>query len=426
MVNKSWTIFKREYLTRVKTRGFVIGTIIGPVLLLLISIGPGFLMNLQSEKEKNISVVDLSGVVYEKLDEAIDDTTETGSRIYQFKEILATESKLDSVKSTLRTKVDQNEIDAFLVIPPDAVDKNESEYYAKNVSNFEENSKFRSAISGIITEYRLKQSEIDPALIDKLTKRVHLRTFKISRGGKEQEDIGLSFVVTFVMIFFLYFMLIMYGALVMRSVYEEKLSRVVEVIISSCKPFQLMTGKVLGVGGVGMTQFLIWVGAAALLGVYSQAIIGMFFAGAADVVFPHIPVSVLVYFVLYFLLGFILYATLYAGLGALVSTEAEAQQLQFPVLFMIIFAFIFAFYIIRNPNTDLSIVISMIPFFAPITMFTRIATMSPPFSEILLSLALLVGTIILLLWLAGKIFRIGILMYGKRPTLPELLNWIRY
>ena len=425
-MNKAWTIFKREYLTRVKTKGFVIGTIIGPIFLLLLSFGPGLLMNIQSEKVKHVSVVDISGIVFEKFYQAFDDTTNSGERIYKFHEVNASESNLDSVKAVLRSKVDQNEIDAFVIIPQNVDNKNESEFYAKNVSNFDEIRKYRNAISGIITDYRLKQSDINPDLIDKLTQRIHLRTFKISKGGQEQEDTGLSFLVTFVMIFFLYFMLIIYGALVMRSVYEEKLSRVVEVIISSCKPFQLMFGKVFGVGAVGLTQFLIWVAAAALLGVYSQAILGMFSAGASDVIFPHIPVSVLIYFVLFFLLGFILYATLYAGLGAMVSAEEEAQQLQFPVLFMIIFSFIFAFYIIRNPNTNLSIILSIIPFFAPITMFTRIATMSPPFSEILLSLLLLVGTIFLMLWLAGKIFRIGILMYGKRPTLPELLNWIRY
>lgn len=425
-VNKFWTIFKREYLTRVKTKGFIISTLLAPLFLLVLSIGPGLLMSLKSEKVKHISVIDLSGIVFSELITVLDDSVESGERLYQFTQIETNERNLDSVKTALRMDVDKNQLDGFVVIPADVTEKNESEYYSKNVSNFDFNRQLRSSISGIIRDYRLQQSNLDPELIASLTKWIDLRTFRVSKGGAEKEDIGLSFAVTFIMVFFLYFALIMYGQILMRSVYEEKLSRVVEVIISTCKPFQLMAGKVFGVGAVGLTQFSIWVVIAGLLTFYSSTIIQLFVGSSAATGFPDIPFSVLVYFILFFIGGYTLYASIYAALGAIVSTEEDAQQLVFPVVMLIIMAFIFSFYIIRHPNSTLSIVFSMIPFFAPITMFTRIAVINPPFIQVLASLALLLLTIFLILWLAGKIYRIGILMYGKRPTLPELLNWIRY
>ncbi|MBL7095669.1 ABC transporter permease, partial [candidate division KSB1 bacterium] len=189
--------------------------------------------------------------------------------------------------------------------------------------------------------------------------------------------------------------------------------------------FQLMAGKVLGIGAVGLTQYIIWATVAGLLTVYAGSLINMFSPGAETTAIPTIPISVLVYFVIFFVLGYILFATLYAALGAMVNSDQDAQQLQFPVIILIILAFFFAFHIIRNPTSGLSQIVSMIPFFSPITMFTRISVQAPPFSEILLSIVILIATIIFLIWMAGKIFRVGILMYGKRPTVPEIFRWIR-
>ena len=425
-MNKLWTVFKREFLTRVKTKGFIIGTLLTPLFIVLISIGPGLLMNLKSEKSKQISVVDLSGVVYNELVQALNDTTSSGQRLYEFTNVPASTENFNEVKDELKLAVDKNKIDGFFIIPPDIVEKNESLYYAKSVSNFDENRIFQSAISQIIRNYRIEQSNLEPELVNKLTRWINLKTIKVTKGGKEEEDRGLSFVVTFIMVMFLYMALIAYGAFVMRSVYEEKQSRVVEVIISSCKPFQLMAGKVLGVGAVGLVQYAIWATVAALLTIYSSSIMQLFSASAKAFAIPTIPLTVLVYFIIFFILGYLLFATIYAALGAMVNTDQDAQQLQFPVIMFIIMAFILAFYIIKNPTADLSKIISLIPLFSPITMFTRIAVQMPPFSEILLSIAILILTIIFLIWLAGKIFRVGILMYGKRPTLSELVNWIRY
>ena len=292
-MNKLWTIFKREYLTRVKTKGFLIGTALTPLFIIAVTIGPGMLMNLKSEKSKNISVIDLSSIVYFELENSLSDTSDSGENLYNLKRVDASTDNVESVKTELSQAVDNDEIDGYFIIPEDIVESNKSEYYAKSVSDFDLNRTYRNIISRVITNYRLKDSNLDPTLINKLTKRVELKTFKVEKGGEETEDQGLSFLVTFVMVMFLYMALIMYGAFVMRSVYEEKLSRVVEVLISSCKPFQLMAGKVLGIGAVGLTQYMIWATVAGLLTVYAGSIISMFSPGADSVPIPTIPISVL-------------------------------------------------------------------------------------------------------------------------------------
>ena len=424
-MNKFLTIFKREYLSRVKTKGFVIGTILTPILLIGLSFGPGLLFQLKSEKVRHFAVIDMSQIVYDELVKALDDTTSTGEPMYFLEKIDATEENLVTIKDTLSKLVDSHKLDGYFVIPADVVESNKSEYYAKNTNDFKSNIMYQNIISQIITNYRLKKSNIDPQMIKMLTQRIDLKTFKIEKGGKEQEDRGFSFIITFIMLFFLYMALIMYGVFVMRSVYEEKTSRVVEMIVSSCRPFQLLAGKVLGVGAVGLTQYAIWVSVAALLTLYAGSIIAMF-APAADFPIPTIPISVLVYFIIFFILGYLLYATLYAMVGSMVNSDQDAQQFQFPVMIFIIGAFFLAFYIIRNPDTTLAKIVSQIPLFSPITMFTRISVQSPPFGEILLSIVLLIAAIIFFIWLAAKIFRVGILMYGKRPTLPEIINWLKY
>ncbi len=425
-MNKLWTVFKREYLSRVKTKGFIIGTALTPLLIIVITIGPGLLMQLKTDQVKHFSVIDMSGVVFEKLTTALNDTSNAGKKLHNFERIFSTENELDSIKSSLSQSVDNDRIDGYFIFPADILESNNADFYAKSVSDFDQNKAFSNIITQIIVDHRLTVSNLDPEVIKKLTQKIDLKTFKIEKGGKEKEDVGLSFLVTFIMVMFLYMALIMYGVFVMRSVYEEKLSRVVEVIISSCKPFQLMAGKVLGIGAVGLTQYIIWATVAGLLTIYAGSLMRMFAASSEMIPLPTIPISVLIYFVIFFVLGYLLYATLYAALGAMVNTDQDAQQLQYPLMMLIIAAFFFAFHAIRTPESGLSKIVSQIPFFSPITMFTRISVQTPPFSEILLSIIILILSIVFFIWLAGKIFRVGILMYGKRPTLPELWNWLKY
>ncbi len=206
------------------------------------------------------------------------------------------------------------------------------------------------------------------------------------------------------------------------GVMEEKQSRIIEVLLSSVRPFQLMLGKLVGIGLVALTQYLIWGTFAVLISVVAAAQA----MTVSSVSFPKIPVSLMIFFVLYFLMGYFLYATLYAMIGAIVSNEEDGQQMQMPITMTIVIPVAISSIVMRNPDSLSSIVLSLIPFFSPVLMFMRITIQQPPWWQIALSFVLLLSTIFGAIWLAAKIYRVGVLMYGKRPTLPELVKWLKY
>jgi ABC-2 type transport system permease protein len=222
--------------------------------------------------------------------------------------------------------------------------------------------------------------------------------------------------------------MLVYGQMVMRSVIEEKSSRVIEAVISSVKPFHLMAGKIFGIGGLGLVQYSLWALVVGLLSRYGVKMMGLSSSKLANASFamPSLAPETLVFFIVFFVLGYLLFATMYAALGAMVNSDQEAQQLVFPLVMLVIIPFLCTFYIIGNPNSQLSVILSLIPFFAPITMFARIAAQTPPAWQIALCLVLLVATTVGMIWIVGRIYRVGVLMYGKRPNLPEVIKWIKY
>jgi len=253
---------------------------------------------------------------------------------------------------------------------------------------------------------------------------VDVTLVKVTKGG-EIEEKGQTFLTAMIMVMVLYMTLLVYGLMTLRSVLEEKTTRIVEVLVSSLRPFQLLTGKLLGVAAVGFTQYLIWTISGALLVSYGASVAAAFSPGSS---LPQIqfPLSMLVYLVVFYLAGYFLYAALYAAAGAMVSSDEEAQYVQLPMTLMIVVAFMLFGVIMHNPNSTLSIVLSLIPFFAPILMVMRIAIQTPPFWQIALSIGLMFLTTLGVLHVSAKIYRVGILMYGKRPSVVELLRWLRY
>ena len=221
--------------------------------------------------------------------------------------------------------------------------------------------------------------------------------------------------------------LIMYGVITMRSVLEEKTTRTVEVLISAVRPFQLLMGKIVGVAAVGFTQYLIWMTSAALLASYGTAMASAVKPGAGSS-FPqiHLPFALLGYLAVYFVLGYFLYASLFAAVGAAASNEQDAQQLQWPVTLPLVFGFIMFQGVLRDPSSTMSVVLSEIPFFSPILMILRLAAQTPPWWQVALSIALLALTTLGVVYFSGRIYRVGVLMYGKRPSVAELFRWLRY
>lgn len=275
---------------------------------------------------------------------------------------------------------------------------------------------------------RLERKGVDPVLVRQAQGPVDLETSKITDGRLTGESGGSSFVLAYAMSFLLYFTLLIYGVQVMTSVIEEKSNRIMEVLASSLSPFQLMAGKVIGVGAVGLLQLGIWVGTAAYLSANAAMITGLFHMppeSAAHMPLPAIGLDLLVVFLAFFLVGFFLFAAAYAAVGAMCNTIQEAQQASSLLMLLILTAFISMFSLLNEPNGTLAKVMSMIPFFAPIVMPVRYSLTSISPLEVLTSFGLTFLCMLGVAWLAGRIYRVGILMYGKKPSLRELLHWVR-
>ena len=257
--------------------------------------------------------------------------------------------------------------------------------------------------------------------VDSLTKDIKIETLQIQNGKTSSSSAMGTFWAAYGMAFLLSFTTIMYGMNVGRSVIQEKTSRIFEVMLASVKPEEMLAGKLIGVGSVGITQLAIWIAAATVLA--GSAFAAKFVSGDMAV---HVSYALVALFAVYFILGYVLYSSLFAGLAATVSTEQELQQYSPLAAVPIWLSFGMIAFIVSNPNSIWSVAISMFPPCAPITMFLRMASQFPPYWQIALSIALMLVAIVVVLWVASKIYRVGILMYGKRATFPEMLRWMRY
>ena len=251
-----------------------------------------------------------------------------------------------------------------------------------------------------------------------MIKRVNIETVKVGKGGEKANGFERMYITSFIFIMLLYMTILLWGVAVQRSIIEEKNSRVVEVLLSSLRPFDLMAGKIVGVGAAGLTQY-------AILGIFSIGLTSYAMSSGQFAQYVSFGWSTIAFFILFYLLGFLFYSTLFAGIGAVCNTDQEAQQLQTPVVMCLAFTIVIPMAVMQNPDGTFATVCSMIPFFAPILMFMRINILMPPVWQIALSVAILIASIFVAGVISAKIFRIGILMYGKRPDVREILKWVR-
>ncbi|MFC2169164.1 ABC transporter permease [Acidobacteriota bacterium] len=424
MMHKILSVIKREYLQRIRTKSFIIGTILAPILMAAFIVIPVVVALVSVGEQERIGIIDLTQEIFLDLDSKLDATLKDGSRRYLLEEFKAV-TDIPSLQNKLNQKVLAKELSAYIYIPKDISEGGNAEYVSEHVSDFNKIRNINDAINSVIFEKRLQREGLDPQKIKKYMRQVQLKTIKVTKKGAE-EDTGGTFIISYLLVLILYMTLFFYGAIILRGVIEEKTSKVVEIILSSLRPFELMMGKILGIAAVGFTQYTIW----ALFGIavtgYSKAFISGLFPSAVGFKFPVTPVYIFVYFVVFFILGYFLYGTLYAAVGSMVNSEKEAQQLLLPVSMFLVIPMLFMMYVIRSPDSSLSVVLSMIPFFAPILMLLRICILMPPFTQIAGSIILLIAASFLMIWLTAKIYRVGILMYGKRPNLKEIFTWIRY
>ena len=449
MQHKVITVIKREYITRVKTKGFVASVLLMPVMMSIVMILPSLMMTLQhkSDEIKTYVVFDETGEIFSKIEAALDEDPffhHKGKRVYQLIEKPSDFNDNVEAKKQLNQQVEEKEIHGYIEIPQDVFEHLRVNYYAKNITNFELQRAFRRVISQIVTNKRLADKGYAAGEVRDLMRRISLNeyavTAKTGKGedaetgeGESQKTAIVKLGLTYVLTFSLYLFTLLYGSMIMRSVLEEKTTRIVEVIISSVKPHQLLFGKIIGVCLVCLTMFLIWGGSAVLLLMNISPILGLFGVQGLPpelieitTIIKSTGVSAFLYFLIYFVSGFFLFSTVYAAAGAICNSEEEAQQVATPLVMMLILPFMLMFGLFRAPDATLTIVLSHIPFFSPLLMFMRINVLTPPLWEILLNITVMIATIFGANLVMGKIYKIGILMYGKRPTLSELWKWLHY
>ncbi len=430
-------IARREYLERVRSRSFIIMTILVPVLMAALTIGPSMLaVKLLNQGPKHFVVVVSRQSVGEAIQQQLAKAQERESeRATLAKEKSMKRSSQPLPASMVTTDVDTNtsaeetaaltekvrkkELDGVILATDDALAAHKLTYITRDVSSFIQTAILEQSVGEALHRESLKAKGLNQSEIEDVFQRVKLDPQNAEQGGPGAADPQATFFGSFTMVMILYMSLLLYGINVMRSVLEEKTSRIMEVMLSVAQPKEMMAGKILGVGSVGLTQLAIWAVSASLIGGSGLAVAGVRLNSV-------ISAKMLVAFAVFFLLGYTLYSTLYAAIGAMVNSEQEAQQIQFLVLMPIIAALAIAFPVLQNPGSQVAIWGSMIPFTAPIIMFIRIAVQEPPWWQIALSIVITAATIYGLIVLCGRIYRIGILMYGKKPTLPEIMKWIKY
>jgi ABC-2 type transport system permease protein len=422
-MRKVWLVIKREYLVRIRSKVFIFTTVALPLLSAGMLIIPMMLATRESDHTLKIALLDDAG--FSKIIAAgFTEKLKNGQPLFQLVRTIEQPQSDQKARGELADQVRQGVLDCYLVVPKGILEGKAVEFHTQNPGDFQTAAAVRGAVDHAVISQRLSNRGVQ---IDNLSELVRSAGFTLVKIGKrgESEEQGQTFIVVFSLVMILYITLVVYGVATMRSVLEEKTTRVVEILASSARPFQLLAGKILGVAGVGFTQFLIWTITALLISAYGAAIATAVRPGVSIPQF-HIPPSLLIYGVLFFLAGYFLYASLYAAVGAMVSSDEESQQVQIPITLLIVVAFILYPAVMRDPTSRLSFAVSVIPFFSPILMVFRIGLQTPPFWQIALALALSVGTTVGVVYISAKIYRVGILMYGKRPSLVELLRWLKY
>lgn len=408
-----WAVIRREYLQRVRSKWFVAATVGGPLFLSAMIVVPAYFASQGSRDAREVAVVDGTGVLYERLAPQL---AEGGWDVRE-------ERWRVNVVTELREAADNNLLGGFLLLDELTLETGEAILYTKDRPSAIRQVTLRSTISLAALEYQLEQQGVDA---DAMLSGGELRIEMLSEEGADIED--PEFVVAYMGAFLLYMVIMLYAVAVMRATLEEKTNRIVEVIISSMKPWHLMLGKILGVGAVSMTQMGIWLLSGVLMftmGLPMLISARPEMASMAEAIEFLPGFGLLALFVGYFVFGFFMYSALYAAVGAMCNSDEEAQQAQWPIIMLLIIPIVMVTNVIENPSSTIAITLSLVPLFSPILMWGRVAGGGVPAWQIGLSFVLMLFAIFAIAWVAGRIYKVGILMAGKRPTLPELLRWIR-
>ncbi len=407
-----WLIAKREYLERIRTKSFLFFTVLFPLLM----VGGIAVEAITSTHARSVSHI---AVVSHDLQLATDLQAELENGKDNRMTVDVISPPGTDTRDILDGELANKSLDGYLWITP-ATQSNTRPSFAytpRSARDISTKDAVSSALRTVLVRERLAHQGMIASDLNSLMQPVEVDT---TQAGKNA-DTTSTFIAIYVLFFLMYFVIMLYGMNVARSIIEEKTSRVFEVLLATIKPEEMMAGKMLGVGSVGLTQVFIWLIAAILL--TSTSIVSSMAGGNV-----HVSLSAMqiVFFVVFFVLGFMLYASIAAALGAMTNSEQELQQLNMFLVMPLACCFFAMGIIISNPNSVLSTILSLIPFMTPLVMYLRLSLTAVPVWQLALSVGLMLVTIYAILWVASRIYRVGILMYGKKPTLPEILRWLKY
>ncbi|MCX7929398.1 MAG: ABC transporter permease [Chlorobi bacterium] len=426
-MSTAWIIARHEFLSRVQTKGFIFSTLLAPLGILLLVAVPIILSQLQVSPERRIAVCDESGYGLAATLVATDSSL-----------FMLTDDPLD----TLRAKVLAQELTGYLLIPADGLQRDSVVFFSRGGGGFGIHEALTVAVQDVFRRQRLLAHGADTALIRLAEQRTKIERVKVTAERTERDQTALLTIIGYGLSMVVYTLLFIYGGIVMRSVLEEKTNRIVEILASSARPFDIMLGKITGVGAVGLFQLVLWIAlTGATMAIAGSILVSM--SGTATQMdalayyrsqdndfaalvlqAPSLSVLHVVAFIFFFLSGYVFYSTLFAGIAAAADTEQDIQTLQAPVSIFIVLPILTLPMIMNAPDSTFAAILSLVPMFTPILMVIRIFATDVPWWQIAASIVLMIGSTFGAVWLAGRIYRIGILRYGQRPTFRQILRWI--
>lgn len=419
-------VLKREYVTRLRSKGFIIATILIPLgMIAFVGAGIGIAV-WDTGSEHTIGIVDQTNSLYPRLEEL------AGER---YKDFSAT------TEDSLRDMVASEQLDGYILLTEAHINLQEDpEYVSSGAGGISLQSRIQSDLRQVIRDERISRASVSEEVQQIFEADINLSTSKLTEQGEATEDdTGFLTIVGLIMGIIIFGSVLGYGGMLTRSVIEEKTNRIIEVITSSVKPIELLLGKMGGVGALAISQLAFWLATFFALAAAAGPLAGMILGpemipggetapGNIDpdmLAIPDIAPSLILYFVLFFILGYLLYSSLFAAIGSAVDSETDTQQFMFPVMIPVMIGYFIMLRAMENPDSTLAVVGSLVPFCTPIVMITRIAITDVPFWQISLSILLMAATFALTMWLSAKIYSVGILSYGQSAGFKELWKWVR-
>jgi ABC-2 type transport system permease protein len=416
-------VAKREYLARVKSKGFWIATVTLPLLMGAWMVVPSLVMT-KTRATQTLAIVDTTGRIGEPLIAGLEQMSLLGRQQATFEvETVEANGDLDALRAALDQRILDEEISAWVWIDEEGLAENTIEYHAESVANFVTQEILKGTVSEVVRSVRLAEAGYDVEAIRELSRRVGLETIRVSEEGSRAEGGFAAMGLAIALFVLLYMMILIYGSQVMQGVLEEKASRVVEVMLAAVRPIELMAGKLAGICAAALTQLAIWISTAVVL--TAPGLLALPFL-PEGMQLPTLSPALIAHFFGYFLLGFLFFASFYAMIGSAFNNLQEAQQMSTIGVIFVVAPWIVFMPILNDPDSTLAVVTSLIPVFTPLLMILRIAVKTPPAWQIALSYVLTLATCAGMVWLTARVYRVGILMYGKKPTPKEIWRWVRH